>query len=401
MNFTQETLLKILTESIHKRKYEIEDIRNVDFKELFNLSVQHNIVSLIYYGLSGTQSVKQIPNEVLNSFKKDTFISSSYQISHIRNITNLLKEFSNNNIEAVALKGLVVRSFYPRPEFRTMSDADIVVKEEDINKAINLLEKLGYVETGRSDVDIGFININSRVELHWNLISKDKLKGGEEFEKQIWNSLIEVSIEASKVLSLNYEDLAVHLMVHLLKHLSYKGCGIRYFCDIVLLLENMEDKINWNSFMNKVREYNLEKGTRIILYICKRYLGMNINYSINIEDEINEEYLQILMDDIMKHGVFGKSNKEEELARSLAFYSNNELSSFKKYIRIFIPEKEKIMINYPYSNKYKILLPIAYIHRLIKWCLDKNVAIDSKKAICTKGLSIIKERKPIMDWLEL
>lgn len=128
---------------------------------------------------------------------------------------------------------------------------------------------------------------------------------------------------------------------------------------------------------------------------------MNINYSINIEDEINEEYLQILMDDIMKHGVFGKSNKEEELARSLAFYSNNELSSFKKYIRIFIPEKEKIMINYPYSNKYKILLPIAYIHRLIKWCLDKNVAIDSKKAICTKGLSIIKERKPIMDWLEL
>lgn len=401
MNLTQQTLLKILTESIHKKKYEIGTLNNIDFKELFRLSVDHNIVSLIYYGLSRTEIIKKIPGEVINDFKKSTFFASSYQLKHVKNITKLLDEFSKNDVEVVILKGLVVRNFYPRPEFRTMSDADIVVKEDKLSEAINLIEKLGYIETGRSDVDIGFTNGDSRVELHWNLISKDKLKGGEEFEKQIWNNLIEVEVEGSKALSLNYEDLAVHLMVHLLKHLSYKGCGIRYFCDIVLIFENKQDEINMDSFMNKIREYNLEKSTKIILYICKRYLGMDINYSIDIEDKINEEYLQLLMDDILNHGVFGKSNKKEEVARSLAFYSENELSPIKKYIRVFIPEKEKIMINYPYSNKYKILLPIAYVHRLIKWSLDKNVAIDNKKAICTKGLSIIKERKPIMDWLEL
>ena len=401
MNYTQRVFWMVLNESIHKRKLELKDIKRIDFEELLQLAINHNVASLVYYGLNRTNTINIMPKDVVNKLKRETVVTSLSQNMHINNIENVLKEFRSENIDVVVLKGLVIRAFYPRPEFRTMSDADIVVKKENLESAINVLEKLGYLENGRSDVDICFVNNNSRIELHWNLISKNKFNGGAEFEEEFWNRVVEVEVGDSKALSLNYEDLAVHLVVHLFKHLAYKGCGIRYFSDLVVLFENKEKEINWESFMEKIRKYNLEKSTRIILYICKKYLGMNINYQLDIEDEINEQYLEWLLNDIRTNGVFGKSNISEELARSLSFYSDNELSPIRKYISVFLPPVEKVRANYKYAEKFKILIPFAYIHRILKWTFDKSITNDNKKSICTKGLSIIKEKKIVMDWLEL
>ena len=89
--------------------------------------------------------------------------------------------------------------------------------------------------------------------------------------KVITNDTVKVGDEDA--LSLNYEDLAVHLFVHLIKHLADKGCGIRHFCDLVVLLESKEDEINWDSFWEKINEYKLEKSTKIVFYICTEYLG--------------------------------------------------------------------------------------------------------------------------------
>ena len=194
-------------------------------------------------------------------------------MKHINNISDVLRLFHKNDIETVVLKGLVVRNFYPNAEFRTMGDADIVVKKEKLDKAINLLRDLGYEEYERTNVDICFIKGSSRIELHWNLINQGRINGGENFENNIWNELITVKVGDEDALSLNYEDLAVHLFVHLIKHLADKGCGIRHFCDLVVLLESKEDEINWDSFWEKINEYKLEKSTKIVFYICTEYLG--------------------------------------------------------------------------------------------------------------------------------
>lgn len=403
MNYTQEVMLQILSSAIHKKKYELNEIDKIDFEEMFKLSQEHNITAILYYGLSGTKGVKKIPSDTLNKFKRNTFFSSSNQMNHIKNVTELLAKFEENNIKTVALKGLVVRNFYPRPEFRTMSDADIVVQEKDLEEAIKLLTSLGYVEKVRTHVDICFVKGNSRIELHWKLINPGRINGGKKFENEIWDELVEVNVGEAKALSLNYEDLAVHLCVHLIKHLVDKGCGIRHFCDLVVLFEQKEDEINWDTFWEKIRQYNVEKAVRIVLYICSEYLGVKLKTNLNNEKYIDKKYLNILLNDIMNHGVFGRSNEEESVARSLAFNGDeedNNISPFKQYLKVFFPPVNRIQESYPYA-KNKILVPIAYGHRLIKWTFNKEISAESKKTICTKGLSIIKERNPIMEWLEL
>ena len=55
------------------------------------------------------------------------FVHTTEQVSKI------MKYAYENNIPVIVLKGLVVREYYPQPEQRSMSDADIFVKAKDIN----------------------------------------------------------------------------------------------------------------------------------------------------------------------------------------------------------------------------------------------------------------------------
>ena len=406
MDYTQEVMIKILSSAIHKRKFELSecaDVAKIDFNELLMLSKEHNVTALLYYALSGTKSLSLIPSDVLNQLKKLTFFRSSHQMSHVKNVTEILAKFKENNIKTVALKGLVVRNFYPRPEFRTMSDADIVVQEKDLDSAVDLITSLGYIEKIRTHADICYIKGNSVIELHWKLINPGRINGGENFENEIWDDLIEVNVGDSQALSLNYEDLAVHLCVHLIKHLANKGCGIRMFCDLVVLFEQKEEEINWDSFWSKIRQYNVEKAVRIVLYICSKYLDMKIKAEMDNEKYIDEKYLNMLLADVMNHGVFGKSKEGEEIARAVALDSDksNEKGDFAKYFRVFFPRVKDLVLSYPYADKYRIFVPAAYLHRLGKWAFNKDIKTADKANFCIKGMSVIKERSPIMRWLEL
>ena len=45
MNYTQRVFWMVLNESIHKRKLELKDIKRIDFEELLQLAINHNVAS--------------------------------------------------------------------------------------------------------------------------------------------------------------------------------------------------------------------------------------------------------------------------------------------------------------------------------------------------------------------
>ena len=51
MNYTQKTLIDILNASIHKKKVNIQLYNEINWDEMLKLSVEHNVTSLVYYGL--------------------------------------------------------------------------------------------------------------------------------------------------------------------------------------------------------------------------------------------------------------------------------------------------------------------------------------------------------------
>ena len=56
---------------------------------------------------------------------------------------------------------------------------------------------------------------------------------------------------------------------------------------------------------------------------------------------------------------------------------------------------------YNYAKKYKILLPIAWIHHLFEGINNKDYSLISKIKILTNTIFIAKKRQNLLNWLEI
>ena len=143
MNNTQIQLVKLLNKSLIKEKIDLD--KNIDLSELISEAKNNKVEALIYSAIS-EDSKNTIDSELLNDLKKITFFSGVQQLNHIKEVSRILNRFKNKKIDVLVLKGLVIRDLYPNPTLRTMSDADIVVSEENLETSKSLMIELGYSE---------------------------------------------------------------------------------------------------------------------------------------------------------------------------------------------------------------------------------------------------------------
>ena len=77
----------------------------------------------------------------------------------------VLQKLTHYNIPIVALKGLVLRDFYPDKWMRYMSDFDLLVRESDMSQIDSILKNSGIL--------VGMMilrNHNMNTEFYQNLI---------------------------------------------------------------------------------------------------------------------------------------------------------------------------------------------------------------------------------------
>ena len=65
--------------------------------------------------------------------------------------------FDNNDITYMCPKGFVLKSLYEQEELRFMTDIDILIDKENMEKACSLLVSKGYTQKTKSDHDIGLV----------------------------------------------------------------------------------------------------------------------------------------------------------------------------------------------------------------------------------------------------
>ena len=80
---------------------------------------------------------------------------------------------------------------------------------------------------------------------------------------------------------------------------------------------------------------------------------------------------------------------------------DNTFSMVKRYIQIILPPVNKLSDRYGYAKKYKILLPIAWIHHIFVGITTKEYDKESKKKFLTSTISNAKSRNKVVRWLEL
>lgn len=408
MNTTEKQFIDLLSNSIRnevcKKKYD-----NVDWNELINLSRKHKIEGLIYFVLNKSRLLENIDEDKVKDLKKEVFFTGVTQISNMSKLEKVFNEFSKENVPVIVLKGLVVREYYPQPEQRSMSDADIFVKAKDINKSKKILIDLGYTEIdAEASHHIKYIKSGyPMIELHWHVMKRDGFSNELDlFEDDIWDRTIEVKVKGAKVLSLGYEDLALHLCMHMAAHLAASGFGVRQIADLVLLVEKKGHLIDWTLFINKAEEFGFKKFIIIMFKICNILFSMDIPKEMAVYKIDDEEMFESLISTIFDGGVYGKKDMASNFANQVAFNykgkdSNATIGAIRRYFRFIFPSIETMSDKYSYARKIRILTPIAWIHHLFSGIFRKEYNFTDKIRFLTKGAKESVEKNKILSWMEL
>lgn len=406
MDKHQEQTLTLLNLAIHGNKFTAFE-ESIDWNEIIKEANAHEISALIYSSIYGVKELKGLVKDDLEEWKRKTFITGISQISHFNQVGKIFEIFNENKIDLIALKGLVVRDLYPKAEFRTMGDADILVHEEDLERVKELLISEGYeLKEGADNHGAHLAFTHKRfwpIEVHWTLVNDDYFSVNKSFEKELWDRARDVRIGNSKVLALCNEDLALHLCLHMGGHIIYGGFGLRQLCDLVLLVEKEGEKIDWTDFISKTKECGAESFVSAIFKCCNRLFNMEIPLEVQNLSDIDEAIINSLIETIFISGVFGRKNAAVALSTSFSRNKNGEedKSPEKKYFEMLFPKVENMSDKYDYAKKNKALTPVAWAHHLGAGVLNKDFSIGNKIKFISSGIKISKRKRKLLEELEL
>lgn len=264
----------------------------------------------------------------------------------LANITNLLSEAK---IKHVLLKGILLKKMYPNPCFRTMGDIDILIEPDRMDEAVALVKSIGFTYQGETGFHLEFSRGVVNIELHDKLLDLDS-KWINFFSKPFEH--LECIGRHIYKLEKNYEFL--FLIVHLAKHFINAGAGLRPFIDFYLLLKNNdydEEYIN-----QSLKELGLFDFYQVILSCIECIFGFKkYEYEKLSDKDISKVLVFALKAGI--HG-YGSNNNREAVKES---QQNEKQTFFKKAFPSFHEMKKQ----YPYLKKCCLLLPYAYLYRII------------------------------------
>ena len=128
--------IKVIAKALGLDKSELGDITEQDVKLIESMAISQSIVPLICFGLKLYGKSHLLSETMIKEEDRAIFDYSQREAA----ITEISKAFEKENIPYIFLKGAFLCNLYPLPWMRTCNDIDILVKENELEKAINILE---------------------------------------------------------------------------------------------------------------------------------------------------------------------------------------------------------------------------------------------------------------------
>lgn len=363
MDVVKSIFIKLIKHVINPEQQ--EDLGNISLsikeqKELYSLSKKHDVSHLI--AIAGKEYNLFTETEVSQRFERDYLMAIMRYEQINYEYQEIVEVFKCKNIEFVPLKGAVLRKYYSEPWHRTSCDIDILIREEDLEKATkNLIELKGYKrerETNYHDVSL-YSPSNVHLELHFNIL--ENIKSIDKLLARVWDYCVLKENETLQFRQTN-EYLVFHLIAHLLYHFLRGGCGVRSVIDIWLVHQKIE--------INQTVLQEMLKECGIVLFYERILELANVWFF----DQECSTIIEKMGNYIFSGGVYGSfENRMQVVGTSV----ENKKNYMRK--RIFCPY-ETMKHRYPILQKHKWLLPFYEVRRWIE-TIFKGKAKNLKREV--------------------
>lgn len=209
-----------------------EPLTAQDLDDLYCLFERHDLAHLVGVALdrrgllpSGALRDRFVQRANIALYRYET---SEYDLSCI------CEAFEKAQIPYMPLKGAVIRNLYAEAWMRTGCDIDVLVHEQDLDRAIDLLvDTYGYTTDRRPyfhNISL-FSQSGVHLELHFNIFEDtpnlDKLLA------RVWE--FATPIDGSCRYQLSNEFTLFYLVAHMARHFTQGGCGLKPLLDLHIL----------------------------------------------------------------------------------------------------------------------------------------------------------------------
>jgi len=206
-------------------------------------------------------------------------------------LAEILKIFSRHNIRVIVLKGMdFIHNLYADIGMRPMSDIDILVKPEDLQRVHIILSELGYAAprytadmfefSSPSSLNTVMYNLEipdkPAVHVHWHLINTTwPVDSAIKYVdiSRIWEHAQPIHIVGEPAFRLCPEHLLLYLAVHNLNHFFAKNI---LQVDIEKTLRAYKDNFDWDFFVAETRRFHLSFIVYCSLFRTCRNQGLYI-----------------------------------------------------------------------------------------------------------------------------
>ncbi len=239
----------------------------------------------ILYSLLRKQSWP--PSKVLTRWHRRYIRTGLDNMLLMAELAHIGRAFDQSGIPFIALKGAaLLGSVYPNIALRRMTDADLLIHQGDMLRAIKIIQALGYAPRHQEEYPGIFLAYENEialqrlegmppmiVELHWSLIDSPY------YQERLpmawfWETAIPAQVGELSTLMLRPEALLLHLIVHLVLH--HQGQGLRWWHDVAEVISHFGPSMDWDLLLDRGRHFRLLLPLQQVLPIVVEYWRVSV-----------------------------------------------------------------------------------------------------------------------------
>jgi len=312
-------------------------------KKVYILAQKHDLAHLPGHAIGkldvpDCDAVKAMKNATLMAVYRHT--QKDYEFARICDV------FEQAQIPFIPLKGAVVQDFYPEPWMRTSCDIDILVHEEDLERAAEALTSgLSYTTDWKKHYhDMSLFSPGGiHLELHFSI--QETMENIDWLLGRVWDYATPVT-QYRYILEKEY--FVFHIIAHMSYHFVGGGCGIRPLLDLFLLCRQaFYDEAELRSYL---AQCGIEKFYDSVLALIEVWFQGGSQTTIT---KRMERFL-------LSGGTYGSQEQR------LAIQQRRQGGKLGYLLgRIFVPFRV-LKIRYRILERWPILFPVMQIFRWVE-----------------------------------
>jgi hypothetical protein len=216
------------------------------------------LLPLLYKRLSKTSQdiphLEKLKGIYRQSFYKNTLLFHKF--------LTILVELEKRGIPVIVLKGIaLVAAYYEDAGIRPMSDADLFIRENDVQRTLKYFKEQGWLESNGSWLNKPVKHIHSldlissdhyEMDIHWRAFyqcSWDRADEG------LWKQTEDVAFKGLRIKILNPTQQVLHNCAHGVRWNTISS--IRWVVDVLTVLKTRSEAIDWDALVSEAASRNL------------------------------------------------------------------------------------------------------------------------------------------------